>query len=161
MFPMRAFTILFCLFLVTATADAAEVRLIRVWPGWREAEDFERIGEFFGRPKNENSGREIVLRTNDAARAGYYFLVRLKSTAPIASAKFELGVIRPDALKATTFEFPVTLRQGETVYQLGLTGPAWPEGKDAHPVAWRFALVASDGRVLAEQKSFLWEKPAK
>ena len=31
--------------------------------------------------------------------------------------------------------------------------PDWSE--------WKLALLAADGRVLAEHKSFLWEKPAK
>ena len=43
----------------------------------------------------------------------------------------------------------------------GVTGADWPGEKKAHPVAWKLALLAADGRVLAEQKSFLWEKPAK
>ena len=136
------------------------MELLRVWPGWRDADNFERIGEFFGRPSEQGWGKEIVLRTHDATKAGYYFLVRLKSAAAFSSARFELSIIRPDALKAATFKFPVTLKPGETVYQVGLTGPDWPEGKKAHPVAWKFSLLAGDGRVLAEQKSFLWEKPA-
>ena len=140
---------------------AAEVELIRVWPGWRDAEHFERIGEFFGAPRREVGRNEIVLRTHETARAGYYFLVRLKNAAAAGSARFEISVIRPDALQPVTFAFPVALRPGEIVYQLGLTGTDWPEGKNAHPVAWRFALIAADGKVLAEQKSFLWEKPAK
>ena len=41
------------------------------------------------------------------------------------------------------------------------TGSAWPDGKRAHPVAWKLVLKAADGRTLAEQKSFLWEKPGK
>jgi hypothetical protein len=43
---------------------------------------------------------------------------------------------------------------------LGLTGADWPGGEQAHPVAWKLELVAADGRVLAAEKSFLWEKPA-
>jgi hypothetical protein len=138
--------------------SAAEIQLVRVWPGWRDAEYFDRIGHFFGRPSS--SGREVVVRTQDSVHSGYYFLVRLKH-ASAGPAKFEVNVIRPDTLKPVMFEFPVTLRSGETVYQLGLTGSAWPEGKVAHPVAWMLVLKSPDGRVLAEQKSFLWAKPAK
>ena len=150
----------FLLIALAGKSIAAEIELIRVWPGWREADTFEWIGDLFGRTRNEARGKQIVLRTDESTRAGFYFLVRLKSAAVVDAAKFELSVIRPGTLKPATYEFPVTLRPGVTVYHLGLTGPAWPEGKKAHPVAWRFALVAADGKLLAEQKSVLWEMPA-
>ncbi len=148
------------LLLITANlAGAAEVELVRVWPAWHNEEDFERIGDYFGQPADH--GRQVVLRTHADSRAGYYFLVRVKSAAEMAAAKFELQVIRPDALRPETFTFASPLRARETVYQLGLTGTDWPAGKKVHPVAWKLTVLAGDGRVLAEQKSFLWEKPAK
>jgi hypothetical protein len=59
------------------------------------------------------------------------------------------------------FTFPAALSAKETALHLGLTGADWPGGKAASPVAWKITLLAADGRVLAEHKSFLWEKPAK
>ena len=150
----------FLVLLLTALlARAGEAEFIRVWPGWRDAASFERISEYFG--GGENTSGQIILRTSPEIRDGFYFLVRVKSPAPRAAAKFELSVIRPDAAEAKTFSFPVTLPAKETVVLLGLTGAAWPGGKPASPVAWKLALVAGDGRVLTEQKSFLWEKPGK
>jgi hypothetical protein len=146
-------------FLTTLLARAGEAKLIRVWPGWRDAESFERIGEFFGRPESDTAG--IVIRTQPNDRAGYYFLVRVQSTAPLAGARFELNIVRPDAPEPKPFTFPAALRAGDTVFHLGLTGAAWPGGKSASPVAWKLALLGPDGRLLAEHKSFLWEKPAK
>ena len=149
------------LFSVGTSARAA-TEFVRVWPAYRDAASFERIGEFFGKP--ENIGREIVLRSQPAMRDGYYFLVRVKTTDAPAStnaARFELHVIRPDQPEAKTYTFPATLAQKETVFQLGLTGADWPGGKEANPVAWKLALVTADNRVLAEHKSFLWEKPSK
>ncbi len=147
------------LLLTTSLALAGEAEFVRIWPGWRDAESFERISEFFGR--GENTSGQIVLRTQPETRAGFYFLVRVKSTAPLDGAKFELAVVRPDQPEPQSFSFPATLPKREAVFQLGLTGAAWPGGKNAGPVAWRLALVAADGRLLAEHKSFLWEKPAK
>jgi hypothetical protein len=140
-------------------ARAADAEFIHVWPAWREAEAFDRISEYFG--GSENARRETVLRTQADARAGYYFLVRVKSSTPIADAKFQLSVIRPDSPDPKTHTFSAALPAKEAVFQFGVTGADWPAGKKANPVAWRLALVAADGRVLAEQKSFLWEKPAK
>jgi hypothetical protein len=158
---MRPFLAGFLLLLLAPTLPAAGVELIRVWPTWHNEEDFERISDYFGRSPENGPGREIVLRTHPDSRAGYYFLVRLKNATESAAIKFELSVIRPDALRATVFTFPAALRARESVYQLGLTGADWPSGRKVHPVAWKLTVLAADGRVLAEQKSFLWEKPAK
>jgi hypothetical protein len=143
------------------TLTAANVEFVRVWPAWRDADSFERIGEYFGKP--ENTGRATVLRTQPAVRDGYYFLVRVKTTTPAATdaARFELSVIRPDNPEPKTYSFPVTLGGKESVFEFGLTGADWPGGKDVNPVAWKISLLTSDGRTLTEHKSFLWEKPAK
>lgn len=145
--------------LVSATR-AADAEFLRLWPQWRDAASFERIGEYLGRP--ENHEREIVLRTHAETRAGFYFLVRVKHAAALSGAKFVLHVIRPDAPAVVDFTFPATdAPAGETVFQLGLTGADWPGGQKTQPVAWKLELLGADQRVLAEQKSFLWEKPAK
>ena len=144
---------------IFVAARAADAEFIRVWPAWRDAQSFERIGEYFGR--QENGGREIVLRTQAGVRDGYYFLVRIKSAVALPGATFEVSVIRPDTPEPKVHAFTAALSPKETVFQLGLTGRDWPQGKEAHPVAWKIALRGTDGQVLAEHKSFLWEKPAK
>ena len=149
-----------CLFAFLAiAARAAEVEFVRVWPQWHAAESFDRISEYFG--DGENQGRQIIRRSHEDARAGYYFLVRVSDAAGLAGARFVVDVIRPDAPEPKSFSFPAGARAGATVFQLGLTGADWPGGEQAHPVAWRLALTDAAGRTLAEQKSFLWEKPAK
>jgi len=142
-----------------ARMHAADVEFLRVWPGWRDADAFDRISEYFG--GRETFGRQHVLRTHKDVRAGYYFLVRVKNAAAISSATFEVSVIRPDNPEPKIFRFEAAVPAKESVYQLGLTGSDWPAGGAANPVAWKLALVGSEGRVLAEQKSFLWEKPSK
>ncbi len=146
-------------FLAALRVAAAEVEFVRVWPGWRDAASFDRISEYFG--GTEAHGRDQILRTQATVRAGYYFLVRMKSAAAVPAAKFTLSVIRPDQPEPKIFTFPAALPEKETVFQLGLTGTDWPGGKTANPVAWKIELLTADGRVLAEHKSFLWEKPAK
>src|SRR5688500_7260057 len=150
---------LFVLLLASARCYSADVEFLRVWPGWRNAESFDRIGEYFG--GRENTGRQLVFRTQQETRAGYYFLVRVKNASALPTARFELSVIRPDAPEPKIHRFEIAVPAKETVYQLGLTGNDWPGGEVANPVAWKIALVGTDGRVLAEQKSFLWEKPVK
>jgi len=154
---MRCLFVLASLF-VLPLARAADVEFVRVWPAWRDAESFDRIGEYFGQPERHQA---FVQRTHAEARGGYYFLVRVKAAAAITGAHFDVSVIRPDAPTPQTFSFPAALPARESVAELGLTGADWKNGKKSHPVAWRVALIGGDGRVLAEQKSFLWEKPAK
>lgn len=159
---MRFAAVVLSALISTSPLAAAETEFLRVWPQWRATESFQRIGEFFGAA--ENTGREIVLRTQPDQRDGYYFLVRVKHAAPLAGGKFLVHVIRPDAPDARVFTFPLAGAldaKGETVFQLGLTGADWPGGKTAQPVAWKLELQSADGRPLATEKSFLWEKPAK
>ncbi len=151
-----------CLLLLAPAAGlrAAEAEFLRVWPQWQDTEAFERIGDYFGAP--ENTGRRIVVRTKPEARAGYYFLVRVKHSTALQSGKFNLHVIHPASPDTRTFSFPIaTDPKSESVFQLGITGTDWPDGQKAQPVAWKLDLLGADGRVLATQKSFLWEKPAK
>jgi len=138
---------------------AAELQFEHLWPGWREAASFERIGEFFGR--KETGLGEKIFRTQPDSRAGYYFLVRLKHAAETNQARFVLNIIRPDSPDAKTFTFPVKVKAGAPLFHLGLTGTDWPGGAKIHPVAWKLELLGEDGRTLLEEKSFLWEKPAK
>jgi hypothetical protein len=147
------------LFVPVIALHAADAEFLRVWPGWHGAEEFDRIREYFGGA--ESSGKHVVLRTQTEPRAGYYFVVRVKSAVALTDTKFQLSVIRPDSPEPKTFNFATAVKAKETVFQLGLTGGDWPGGEKANPVAWKLALLSADGRVLAEEKSFLWEKPAK
>jgi hypothetical protein len=154
---------LFALFLFAATGllsvRAANVEFVRVWPGWRDADSFERISEYFN--GKENTGREIVLRTHPDQRAGLYYLVRVaNSGGALSGAKFVLQVISPASPEPKTTTFPIELPSRSKVFQLGLTGADWPD-RAVHPVAWKLQLLSSDDHVLATAQSFLWEKPAK
>lgn len=145
--------------LCAGRALAAEVEFVRVWPAWRDAESFDRITEYF--TGQEDSGRETFLRTTPDARAGFYYLVRVANHASeFAGATFVLQLIRPDSTEPKTYTFPATITAGEPVFELGLTGPDFPN-KKFRPVAWKLELRAADQRVLASQQSFLWAKPDK
>lgn len=148
-----------CLVLGLIASARAEVSLARVWPQWQGAETFDRIAEYFGGKENDHGG-DVVIRTHADVRAGYYFLVRATHPAEFAGGKFELLVVRPDSPEPKTFTFPAGDPAGAkaVIFQLGLTGVDWPGGKNSHPVAWKLTLLSADGKQLAEQHSFLWEK---
>jgi len=157
--PMRPLLALALLLPTLVCLRAADFAITEVWPQWRDAESFDRISEYFG--GGENTGSHRILRTHADIRAGFYFLVRLAPAVAVANAKFELQVIRPDAPEPKTFTFFAGAPAASPVFELGLTGADWPGGAKARPVAWKLALLAADGRVLAGQQSFLWENPAK
>lgn len=117
-----------------------------------------RISEYF--TGKENPGRkQILLRTHPEDRSGFYFLTRVaNSGTAFDDAKFELHVISPRSPKEATFTFNAHVPHGENVFQVGLTGADWPVATE-HPVAWRLALLAPDGKELASEQSFLWSKP--
>jgi hypothetical protein len=154
-----ALRFLVLLSVAVSSAVAGDIGFVRVWPGWKDAEAFDSISEYFtGR---EEHAHRVVLRTHPDVRAGFYYLVRVaNSDGPVSGARFALHVIAPTSPDAKTYTFSTTVPKGSTVYQLGLTGAEWPDRK-AHPVAWELELQSGDGRVLASEKSFLWELPAK
>ncbi|HLP07837.1 MAG TPA: hypothetical protein VK178_06705 [Opitutaceae bacterium] len=129
------------------------VEIVRVWPTYRDADSFKRITEYVG--GNENTGNEIVLRTQAEPRDGYYFLTRVKTDAAAPGASLVLEVVLPGNPAVHTYTFPADLPAGAKVFQLGVTGADWPS-QETRPAAWRLTARAADGTVLAERSSFLW-----
>jgi hypothetical protein len=142
---------------LAACVHASPLTVVRIWPDYRAAGSFERISEYFtGR---EASGPQTILRSQPAARAGYYFLVRLDNPATaFPGATFELQVITPRSPEPRVFTFKADVPAGSRAFDLGLTGADWPDAK-ASPVAWLFTVRAEGGAELARAHSFLWSKP--
>jgi hypothetical protein len=152
----RLLTTVFCLIL-TPLAVAQDLTIVRTFTGWRDAASFKRISEYFD--GKENTGKETVLRTHPDQRTGYYFLIRLANPGAAQKVRFQLQLFEQGASALRTVTFPADLKSGSGVFQLGLTGPEWQDAK-SQPVAWHLQILADDGRVLASEKSYLWEKPA-
>ena len=150
---------LFCLLLGAVPAfGAADLKIVRVWPEWRDGKSFKRISEYFtGR---ENTGGQLVQRTDPGQRTGYYFLVRVENPAGPRSVQARLRLILPDTPAEQATTFTVALRPGANVLNLGLTAPVWSDPKH-QPVAWLLQFVSPENdAVLASEKSYLWDKPA-
>jgi hypothetical protein len=140
-----------------ATVSAAGLDIVRVWPGYRTADSFDRIGDYFG--SDENRRGETIRRSQPAAREGYYFLMRLKNPgAALTGARFELQVISPASPEPRTYAFTADVPAGGQVYELGVTGRDWPGAKTS-AVAWQLVVSAPDGSELVRRQSFLWTKP--
>jgi len=150
------------LFLLTATQLlAADLSILRVWPGYRSAESFDRISEYFtGR---ENTRGQSFLRSQPDERAGYYLFVRTKNLSDAAqAASVEVSIITPDSphAKVITSFPPTTLPKGSHVFQIGLTGTDWADAQ-LQPVAWQLRFLAADGIELLRDQSFLWSQAPK
>jgi hypothetical protein len=152
----RIFLTAICLILAPAVS-AADITIMRVFTGWRQAASFKRISEFLD--GKENTGGEAILRTHPEQRGGYYFLVRAANPGAPMTITANLEVITVADTKPASYTFPVELKAGQTVFHLGLTGADWVDAK-ANPVAWKLDLVDRDGRALATEKSYLWERPS-
>ena len=139
---------------LVSSAVASDVTIARTFPGWRDAESFKRISEYF--TGKENSGNTTILRTHAELRSGFYFLIRATNVGAPSSVKISLEVITPTDSKPKNYSFTADLKTGATVLNLGLTGDDWPDAK-ANPVAWKIELITADGHVLAGEKSYLWE----
>ncbi len=147
----------FFVLLGLCAASAAELTIVRVFTGWRDAASFKRISEYFD--GKENTGGLTILRTQPDQRAGYYFLVRTANPGGSRSVSARLEIITSATAKPVVHTFATELKSGDTTFQLGITGPDWPDAKTS-PVAWKLDLTDADGRVLVTEKSYLWEKPA-
>jgi hypothetical protein len=140
---------------------AADLTTVRIWPAYRTADSFERISEFFD--GKENTGGQTYLRSQPAAREGFYFLTRIKNPGtPLENVRVELSVITPASSEPKVFTAfpPATVPTGSHVFQIGLTGTDWPDAT-ANPVAWQLRLLTADGQELLRTQSFLWSQPAK
>ncbi len=145
------------LFILGSGASGSAVELVRVWPGYRSADSFESIGEYFGR--EEYTGGRLVLRTQPDDRNGYYFLTRIKKTDAIRHAIAQVQLIFEGSPIARSYRLPVDdLPAGQTVLNIGITGKDWP-GADIKPIAWRVSLLQADGTEMVAAQSFLWAQP--
>ena len=152
----RHFITALCLILAPLAA-AADLTLVRVYAGWRDAASFKRISEYFD--GKENTGGEAILRTHPDQRGGYYFLVRVANPGAPRAVTARLEIITDTTAKPVVHTFTTDLKSGDTVFHLGLTGSDWPDSK-TNPVAWKLDLTDTAGQVLVSEKSYLWEKPA-
>lgn len=140
-----------------APTTDGELAIVRVYSGWRDGASFKRISEYFD--GKENTGNETVLRTHAGERSGYYYLLRVRNPGAARAVKVSIEIITSAEARPVTHVFPAQLKAGDTVLQLGLTGADWSDPK-ANPVAWKLDVTDADGRVLATEMSYLWEKPA-
>jgi hypothetical protein len=144
---------------LSSLAAAADLSIVRVWPGYRAAESFERISEYF--TGQENPAGEIVLRTQPSVRDGYYFLTRLKNSGPeIVGAQIELHVIAPTSPEPQAHRFTCLIPSGNKVFNIGLTGKDWANDADQNAVAWLIRVTDASGAELATAQSHLWSQPA-
>ena len=137
--------------------DPSAVSIVRVQHEWRDAASFKRIAEYFD--GKEHNGSEAIRRSHPETRSGYYFFVRVKNPGALRPAQAALKVVTSSSAQAVSYQFPVELKTGDTVFNIGLTGADWPDAR-LHPVAWKLDFLDSDGKVLATETSYLWEKPA-
>jgi len=157
---MRVFLTVLFAFVGASICSAADLSIVRVWPGYRTAESFERISEYFG--KNEEPAAQHIVRTQPSERTGYYFLVRLKNeNTEITGAHFELQIVTPFATLPKTFTFDSSIPHGSHAFQLGLTGADWPGKPKDEAIAWQLRVLSSDGTELSRTQSFLWSQPEK
>ncbi len=123
---------------------------------WRSAADVARISEAF--EAKESSGNDVVFRTTENERPGYYFYFQLDFNPP-KDGRIILEVVREETRPPERYDFALNYQPhgwlGE--YVIGLTGPQ-SGPVNWRPIAWRISIVDATGKILASQHSFLWSK---
>lgn len=124
----------------------------------RSAADVARASEAFY--AKEHHGADVVFRTEEDSRPGYYFFIKL-DVVPPADGRLVLEVVRKENTPPERYDFAVNLKPGFPFgeYVIGLTGKQ--SGDDRwRPIAWRVSVVDAKGRFLASKHSFLWGTPS-
>lgn len=157
---LRALVSAALIFLGGQAVMAAQPSIDHVTPRYFDRADFQYLSEFFtGR---EAQRKEFIIRTDPEDRAGLYFIIDLSEeirSLPQGAA-IQVDSVDADSGELTTRQFPVEsgMRPESRRIMLGFTGEDWPEPTRSL-LAWRVALVSSEGAVLSEKVSFLWELP--
>lgn len=152
----RRFNLVLLALWAGVSSTFANLELVRVWPGYRDAASFTSASEYFRGPAAQSE--LTAQRTAPDQRAGYYWLVRTKSNASHAGTKIRLEVTRQGSTEPQLHEFTFDIARGNHAAPFGLTGPDWPDPTEV-PIAWRLTVISSDGSFLASQSSFLWQDP--
>ena len=120
----------------------------------RSADDVARASEAFY--AKEQHGSDVVFRTEENVRPGYYFFIKLDIDPP-SDGRLILEVVRTENIRPERYDFAVNQKPqwplGEFV--IGLTGKQ-AGAFNWRPIAWRVSAVDAKGKVLASRHSFLW-----
>ena len=124
----------------------------------RSEADVARASEAFY--AKEHHGADVVFRTEENSRPGYYFFVKL-DIAPPANGRLVLEVVRTENTPPERYDFAVNLKPGFPFgeYVIGLTGKQSGDDK-WRPIAWRVSVVDAKGKFLSSKHSFLWGTPS-
>jgi hypothetical protein len=124
----------------------------------RSEADVARASEAFY--AKEHHGSDVVFRTEENSRPGYYFFVKL-DVAPPSDGRLILEVVRAENTPPERYDFAVNLQPGFPFgeYVIGLTGKQAGDAK-WRPIAWRVSVVDAKGKFLASKHSFLWGTPS-
>ncbi len=124
----------------------------------RSEADVARASEAFY--AKEHHGSDVVFRTTESARAGYYFFVKL-DVSPPSDGRLVLEVVRTENAPPERYDFAVNLKPGFPFgeFVIGLTGKQSGDTK-WRPIAWRVTVVDAKGKFLASKHSFLWGAPS-
>jgi hypothetical protein len=164
---MRALLLVFLSALLAACGTVGNepvitsVEIVEILPRRMGTEQFIRIQEY--RTGSEYTGKRLIIRTEPDQRGGFYFTLLLD--AKVRKLPQGTRIIGEFYSKASpdkqshTFELPAD-RPNTKAILVGLTGEAWPFGRDETivPAAWKFQVIGPDGQSFGEKQSYLWEK---
>ena len=161
---MRSLLATFDRYYQAAAAPARPIRRVAfpsgVKPQWHDADSFQSFFYEYHTGPRADQQHWTKLRSQEDDRGGLYFLVRVANPGgAITGATFVVHVISPESIDTHVFSFTTEVPAGgKQLFEVGLTGRDWA-GARVQPVAWEVELQGADGKVLARQASFLWEKP--
>ncbi len=141
------------------SAVVAEVEIKTVNHQFLAADSFQRLSEFF--TGKENRGRRLIVRTQEGARAGQYFILTLNQNvrALPKNARLKLEIITSESTQEKEFLLPLpsSIPRTREIFA-GITGSDWPQN-EIKILAWRLTVQDDQGKFIADKESFLWKSP--
>lgn len=111
--------------------------------------------------EEDESGPDVILRTDRASRIGYHFYIALnRGFEPPAGSRVRVQYVAKEGEPATERTMALPRNPGWWFGEIvvALTGADAPAPK-WRPLAWRVSILGPDGKELAARRSFLWGAP--
>lgn len=147
-----------CLAVFICSAVIAPALTIKTaYNRYYEAGEIRPISAYFGSAISGQGFRTVVASQPERPE-GQYFLLQLRDRGKASAAGARITYYAGEDRTARTHTWDLGGKELRRWLYLGLSGSDWTDAA-AEPLAWHIEILDSEGRVIAEWKSFLWEMP--
>ncbi|MGC9450532.1 MAG: hypothetical protein ACP5I4_03720 [Oceanipulchritudo sp.] len=154
---MHRLILCLALLLLPVLQPAAGVLIQSAHSRFYEEGEIRPVSQYFGSSLAEQRFRTVI-PSDPENPSGQYFILRLEREGGPEPALARISLFSSNSKDMRRHEWSLAGKPLKGWLYLGLTGVDWSSG-EVSPMAWRIELLDTEGTLLAEWKSFLWEMP--